>query len=316
MDILVVLEDNRGSLHRMSKEAIAGAQKMGGSISALAIGVNADAMAGELSGVDLTEVITINHDLVSSYNADGYSEVVKQVIESESPQTIVIGHSYQTRDFMPRVSAKLDIPFIPDIISMDDGIVKQVLNAKLNALVTTSADQVILSFQSATFSEEAMVTGSCLARSIEVNLDSSIVRSEAEDPFQEDAGDVDLESAELIVSIGRGIEKEENISMAFDLAKVLGAEVSASRPVVDSGWVESFRQVGSSGQTVAPKLYFSLGISGAIQHVVGIKGSKNILAINKDPDAPIFEIADYAVVGDLLDIIPKLIEALKTEKDL
>jgi electron transfer flavoprotein alpha subunit len=316
MDILVVLEDNRGSLHRMSKEAIAGAQKMGGSIAALAIGVNADAMAGELSGVDITEVITINHDLVSSYNADGYSDVVCQVIKSESPKTIVAGHSYQTRDFMPRVSAKLDIPFIPDIISMDDGIVKQVLNAKLNALVTTSADQVILSFQSATFSEEAMVTGSCLTRSIEVNLDSSIVRSEAEDPFQEDAGDVDLESAELIVSIGRGIEKEENISMAFDLAKVLGAEVSASRPVVDSDWVESFRQVGSSGQTVAPKLYFSLGISGAIQHVVGMKGSKNILAINKDPDAPIFEIADYAVVGDLLDIIPKLIEALQTEKDL
>ena len=316
MDILVVLEDNRGSLHRMSKEAIAGAQKMGGSIAALAIGVNADAMAGELSGVDITEVITINHDLVSSYNADGYSDVVSQVIKSESPKTIIAGHSYQTRDFMPRVSAKLDIPFIPDIISMDDGIVKQVLNAKLNALITTSADQVILSFQSATFSEEAMVTGSCLTRSNEVNLDSSIVRSEAEDPFQEDAGDVDLESAELIVSIGRGIEKEENISMAFDLAKVLGAEVSASRPVVDSDWVESFRQVGSSGQTVAPKLYFSLGISGAIQHVVGMKGSKNILAINKDPDAPIFEIADYAVVGDLLDIIPKLIEALQTEKDL
>ena len=310
MDILVVLEDNRGSLHRMSKEAIAGAQKMGGSISALAIGSNADALAGELSGVDLAEVITVSHDLVSSYNADGYSEVVKQVIESESPQTIVIGHSYQTRDFMPRVSAKLDIPFIPDIISMDDGIVKQVLNAKLNALVTTSADQVILSFQSATFSEEAMVTGSCLTRSIEVNLDSSIVRSEAEDPFQEAAGGVDLESAELLVSIGRGIEKEENIQIAFDLAKALGAEVSASRPVVDSGWVEPFRQVGSSGQNVSPKLYFSLGISGAIQHVVGMKGSKNIIAINKDPDAPIFEIADYAVVGDVLEIVPKLIEAL------
>ena len=310
MDILVVLEDNRGSLHRMSKEAIAGAQKMGGSISALAIGVNADAMAGELSGVDITEVITINHDLVSSYNADGYSDVVSQVIKSESPKTIVAGHSYQTRDFMPRVSAKLDIPFIPDIISMDDGIVKQVLNAKLNALVTTSADQVILSFQSATFSEEAMVTGSCLTRSIEVNLDSSIVRSEAEEPFQEAAGDVDLESAELLVSIGRGIEKEENIQIAFDLAKALGAEVSASRPVVDSGWLEPFRQVGSSGQNVSPKLYFSLGISGAIQHVVGMKGSKNILAINKDPDAPIFEIADYAVVGDVLEIVPKLIEAL------
>ena len=310
MDILVVLEDNHGSLHRMSKEAIAGAQKMGGSISALAIGANADAMAGELSGVDITEVITINHDLVSSYNADGYSDVVSQVIKSESPKTIVAGHSYQTRDFMPRVSAKLDIPFIPDIISMDDGIVKQVLNAKLNALVTTSADQVILSFQSATFSEEAMVTGSCLTRSIEVNLDSSIVRSEAEEPFQEAAGGVDLESAELLVSIGRGIEKEENIQIAFDLAKALGAEVSASRPVVDSGWVEPFRQVGSSGQSVSPKLYFALGISGAIQHVVGMKGSENILAINKDSDAPIFEIADYAVVGDVLEIVPKLIEAL------
>jgi electron transfer flavoprotein alpha subunit len=310
MDILVVLEDNHGSLHRMSKEAIAGAQKMGGSISALAIGANADAMAGELSGVDITEVITINHDLVSSYNADGYSDVVSEVIKSESPKTIVAGHSYQTRDFMPRVSAKLDIPFIPDIISMDNGIVKQVLNAKLNALVTTSADQVILSFQSATFSEEAMVTGSCLTRSIEVNLDSSIVRSEAEEPFQEAAGGVDLESAELLVSIGRGIEKEENIQIAFDLAKALGAEVSASRPVVDSGWVEPFRQVGSSGQSVSPKLYFALGISGAIQHVVGMKGSENILAINKDSDAPIFEIADYAVVGDVLEIVPKLIEAL------
>lgn len=310
MDILVVLEDNRGSLHRMSKEAIAGAQKMGGSISALAIGANADAMVGELSGVDITEVITINHDLVSSYNADGYSDVVSEVIKSESPKTIVAGHSYQTRDFMPRVSAKLDIPFIPDIISMDNGIVKQVLNAKLNALVTTSTDQVILSFQSATFSEEAIVTGSCLTRSIEVNLDSSIVRSEAEEPFQEAAGGVDLESAELLVSIGRGIEKEENIQIAFDLAKALGAEVSASRPVVDSGWVEPFRQVGSSGQSVSPKLYFALGISGAIQHVVGMKGSENILAINKDSDAPIFEIADYAVVGDVLEIVPKLIEAL------
>jgi len=310
MDILVVLEDNHGSLHRMSKEAIAGAQKMGGSISALAIGANADAMAGELSGVDITEVITINHDLVSSYNADGYSDVVSEVIKSESPKTIVAGHSYQTRDFMPRVSAKLDIPFIPDIISMDNGIVKQVLNAKLNALVTTSADQVILSFQSATFSEEAMVTGSCLTRSIEVNLDSFIVRSEAEEPFQEAAGGVDLESAELLVSIGRGIEKKENIQIAFDLAKALGAEVSASRPVVDSGWVEPFRQVGSSGQSVSPKLYFALGISGAIQHVVGMKGSENILAINKDSDAPIFEIADYAVVGDVLEIVPKLIEAL------
>ena len=163
------------------------------------------------------------------------------------------------------------------------------------------------------FSEENIIPGSCSSKAFDVNLDSNIVRSKSEDPFQEDAGDVDLESADLLVSVGRGIEKEENIPMAFELAKVLGAEVSASRPVVDSGWIDSFRQVGSSGSNVAPKLYFSLGISGAIQHVVGMKGAKAILAINKDKDAPIFEIADYAVVGDVLEIVPKLTEVLKNQ---
>ena len=314
MDNLVVLEDNRGSLHRMSKEAIAGAQTLGGTVAALAIGENAQAMAHELSGVKLSEVITVNHELVSTYNADGYTEVVTQVAKAESPNLILTGHSYQTRDFMPRVSAKLDIPFIPDIIAVEGtSYIKQVLNAKLSAAVTTSVSSAILSFQSAAFSDEDIVEGSCTSKPFDADLSPQDVRSQSKEPFQEAAGDVDLESAELLVSIGRGIEKEENISMAFDLAKALGAEVCASRPVVDSGWVESFRQVGSSGQNVSPKLYFSLGISGAIQHVVGMKGSKNIMAVNKDPDAPIFELADYAVVGDLLEIIPKLVEALQTE---
>ena len=155
-----------------------------------------------------------------------------------------------------------------------------------------------------------MVKGTSTSESFDIDIDSSMIKSKSEEPFQESAAEVDLESAELIVSVGRGIEKEENISIAFDLAKEIGAEVSASRPVVDAGWLPSFRQVGSSGSTVSPKLYFSLGVSGAIQHVVGMKGSKNILAINKDPDAPIFEIADYAVIGDVLEIIPKLVETL------
>ena len=314
MDNLVVLEDNRGSLHRMSKEAIAGAQTLGGTVAALAIGDNAQAMANELSGVKLSEVITVDHELVSTYNADGYTEVVTQVAKAESPNLILTGHSYQTRDFMPRVSAKLDIPFIPDIIAVEGtSYIKQVLNAKMSAAVTTSVPSAILSFQSAAFSDEDIAEGSCTSKPFNADLSHQDVRSRSEEPFQEAAGDVDLESAELLISIGRGIEKEENITMAFDLAKALGAEVCASRPVVDSGWVESFRQVGSSGQNVSPKLYFSLGISGAIQHVVGMKGSKNIMAVNKDPDAPIFELADYAVVGDLLEIIPKLVEALQTE---
>ena len=311
MDILVILEESQGSLHRLSREAIVGAQKLGGSVAALAIGENADALASELSSYELKEILTTKHELLSSYSSDGYSEVVTQVINSTSPTTIVVGHTYQTRDFMPRVSARLDIPFIPDIISLsDEGFVKQVLNAKLNASVSSSSEQMILSFQSAAFNDEEIKAGSSSIRAIDIELDSSDVRSVSEEPFQEAAGDVDLENAELLVSVGRGIEKEENVHLAFDLAETMGAEVSASRPVVDSGWVDAFRQVGSSGHNVAPKLYFSLGVSGAIQHVVGMKGSKNIIAINKDPEAPIFELADYAVIGNVLEIVPKLIEAL------
>ena len=312
MNILVVIEDSRGSMHRMSKEAIVAAQKIGGNITALVIGDNADAISEELSSIDIERTLVVKHDLVSSYNSDGYAEVVTQVIKSMNPSTIIIGHTYQTRDFMPRVSARLDIPFIPDIVGLElDSYIKQVLNSKLNASIFSSADMKILSFQSACFSEEDMASGSSGSENIDFNPDPSLVRSSSEEPFQESAAEVDLESAELIVSVGRGIEKEENIPIAFDLASALGAEVSASRPVVDAGWMPSFRQVGSSGSTVSPKLYFSLGISGAIQHVVGMKGSKNILAINKDSDAPIFEIADYAVVGDVLEIVPKLIEALE-----
>ena len=314
MDVLVILEDSQGSLHRLSKEAIAGAQKSGASVTALAIGKNADALASELSNYDLEEVLIAKHELLLSYSADGYSETVKQLIKTESPSLIVAGHTYQTRDFMPRVSAKLDIPFIPDIVSLsDEGFVKQVLNAKLNASLSSTSDQKIVSFQSAAFNDEEIRSGSCSVRVFNVELDNSQVRSVSEEPFQEAIGDVDLESAEVLVSVGRGIEKEENVDLAFELAKAIGAEVSASRPVVDSGWIDSFRQVGSSGHNVAPKLYFSLGVSGAIQHVVGMKGSKNILAINKDPDAPIFEIADYAVIGNVLEIIPKLIETLNNK---
>ena len=314
MDVLVILEESQGSLHRLSREAIAGAQKLGASVAALAIGENADTLASELSSYDLEEVFTAKHELLSYYNADGYFETVIQLIRAESPALVVAGHTYQTRDFMPRVSAKLDIPFIPDIVSLsDEGFVKQVLNAKLNASLSSASDQIILSFQSAAFNDEEIKRGSCSARTFAVELDSSQVRSVSEEPFQEATGDVDLESAEVLVSVGRGIEKEEHVHLAFELAKAIGAEVCASRPVVDSGWIDSFRQVGSSGHNVAPKLYFSLGVSGAIQHVVGMKGSKNILAINKDADAPIFELADYAVVGNVLEIIPKLIEALNNK---
>ena len=312
MKSLVIIEHKNGVLHRMSREAISGAQKIGGDITALVIGENAESVSSELSNFQIEKTVIVDHELVPSYNVDGYKEIIKQVVDSISPNIIITGHTYQARDFMPRVSAALDIPFIPDIVELENSIyTKQVLNSKLNASISSSSDRVLISFQSASYSEEDVIKGSSPSESFNVNLDSSSIKSKSDDPFQESASEVDLESAELIVSVGRGIEKEENKSIAFDLAKVIGAEVSASRPVVDAGWLPSSRQVGSSGSTISPKLYLSLGVSGAIQHVVGMKGSKNILAINKDPDAPIFEIADYAVVGDLLEIVPKLITALQ-----
>ena len=312
MKSLVIIEHKNGVLHRMSREAISGAQKIGGDITALVIGENAESVSNELSNFQIEKTVIVDHELVPSYNVDGYKEIIRQIVDSISPNIIITGHTYQARDFMPRVSAALDIPFIPDIVELENSIyIKQVLNSKLNASISSSSDRVLISFQSASYSEEDIIKGSSRSESFDVDLDSSSIKSKSDDPFQESASEVDLESAELIVSVGRGIEKEENKSIAFDLAKVIGAEVSASRPVVDAGWLPSSRQVGSSGSTISPKLYLSLGVSGAIQHVVGMKGSKNILAINKDPDAPIFEIADYAVVGDLLEIVPKLITALQ-----
>ena len=312
MNILVVVENNMGTLHRLSLEAIAGSQKLGERVSVLLIGGGTEDIINQLKNYDLKTIITVEHELLSSYNADGYSETVKQVVLLTSPNAITAGHTYQTRDYMPRVSAKLGVPFIPDVIAANsNSYTKQILNAKLNAEMSTSSELFILSFQSATFSDNDLKLGSCEVESFQVELNLDIVRSITEDPFQDEQGDVDLENADVLISVGRGIEKAENVPLAFELAKKMGAEVSASRPVVDSGWIENYRQVGSSGSNVAPKLYFSLGISGAIQHVVGMKGSKKIMAINKDSDAPIFEIADYAIVGDVLEIVPKLIEALE-----
>ena len=312
MNILIIIEHKNGKMHRMSREAIVGAQKIGGQITAVVIGKDHGEVVNELLNYEIEKTIVVDHDLIPAYNADGYKEIVKQVFDFIDPKFIVAGHTYQSRDFIPRISAALDIPMLADLIEVKkDKYVKQVMNSKLSASITSNQDKAILTFQSASFSEEDIIKGSNSLEKFKVTLDPSLIKSKAENPFQETSSEVDLESADFIVSVGRGIEKEENKSIAFNLAQALGAEVSASRPVVDAGWLPSSRQVGSSGSTISPKLYFSLGVSGAIQHVVGMKGSKNILAINKDRDAPIFEISDYAVVGDVLEIVPKLVNKLK-----
>tara|TARA_B100001250_G_scaffold114514_1_gene96948 strand:- start:394 stop:1359 length:966 start_codon:yes stop_codon:yes gene_type:complete len=321
MSILIILEDNNGKIHRMGLESIAGAQKLASSTglktSAVVMGSNADALADEASQFDLEEVIRIKDELLSNYSSDGYAHAVKQIIDSESPTYVLFGHSYQVRDYVPKLSAKLMKPFLADNIALNVNgdtmtLTKQMFNAKLFSDVAPSdAGPHLISLQSAAYNADTIASGSPSVRDYEVSLDSSMLKTQSEEPFKESAEDLDLTAAELIVSVGRGIGKEENIPLAQEFAKTIGAELSSSRPVVDSGWLPSVHQVGSSGQSVSPKMYLALGISGAIQHVVGMKGSKNIVAINKDPDAPIFEIADYGVVGDVLEILPKLNEALK-----
>jgi len=325
MDILIVLEESNGQIHRMGLESIAAGQRlsdeMGLTAGALVLGGNADGLADQASKYQLGEVVKVNDALLGSYSADGYSEAVKQIIDQENPTYVLFGHTYQVRDYVPRLSAKLNKPFLVDNIAIrvENGqpiFTKQMFNAKLSADVEANGSgPFLVSFQSAAFSMDAAAAGSASIRESTVQLDTAMIRTKSEPPFQEEAGGVDLTSADIIVSIGRGIGKEENIPLAVELSKALGGELAASRPVVDSGWLPSAHQIGSSGQSVSPKLYLALGISGAIQHVVGMKGSKNIVTINKDPDAPIFEISDYGVVGDILEIIPKLTEAIQALKN-
>ncbi len=321
VDILVVCEDNKGAIHRLSLEAIAGAQKIGNecglSVGVLVLGENTSALSQQASQFNVNEVFSLENEHLNNYTADGYSAAVAEVITSESPKYVFFGHTYQIRDYVPRVAAKTKRPFLNDIVSYsisDSAPVfsKQAFNAKLVSELSSNNDgPVLVSFQSAAFSSDDIQSGTAEVKSVTADISPEQIRTIPEDSFQEAAGGVDLSSAELIVSIGRGIGKEENIPLAQELAQTIGAEMASSRPVVDSGWLEPHHQVGSSGQTVAPKLYLALGISGAIQHVVGMKGSKNIVVINKDPDAPLFELADYGVVGDVLEIIPKLTEALQ-----
>ena len=317
--ILVVLENQRGKIHPFSIEAVAAgqkfAEKLNCELSILCFGEKVDELKSQAQSFKANKLILAQHAMIDTYSADGYSKVLSDVISELSPKYVLMGHSYMVRDFLPRVSAKLNIPFVSDIISVDFNggphFSKQVFNAKLATSIEVSSEQALLSFQSAAFSSDDLKEGAPEEEvQFNVELSDNDIKSHSEPEFQESSSGVDLTAAELIVSIGRGIESEDNLPIMQSLADAMGAEVASSRPVVDMGWLPPYRQVGSSGQVVSPKLYFSLGVSGAIQHVVGMKGSKNILAINKDEDAPIFEIADYAVIGDVLEIVPKLTEEI------
>ena len=321
--ILVIAEQREGKLNRATWETIVGAQQLAQAASApitvLVPGTNAAGVAGELAAAQVQEVVTVEHAALEPYTPDGFAAALQAAIAQLSPAHVLLPHTYQTRDFAPKLAARLDRALLTDVTGVKDAggqpaFVRPMFQGKLTAdVVPQGPAPHFITFQIGAYRVDQVAKGASAApvRALAVNVDRSAVREKAEAPFQQAKQAVDLSQAERIVSVGRGIKEEANLAIARQLAEALGAEIAASRPICDAGWLPMERQVGSSGQTVAPKLYLALGISGAIQHLVGMKGSHTVVAINKDPDAPIFEIADYGIVGDLFEIVPAMIEALK-----
>jgi electron transfer flavoprotein alpha subunit len=323
MKILVVTELRQGKWNNASFETLAAAQQIAAqtasTVSALVIGKGVAGFAKELAGKNVAEVVSVEHDLLEAYTPDGYCAALKQVIEQCKPDLVLFPHTYQVRDFAPKLAAMLGKGMIGDCIGYrNEGgkliFVRQMFQGKTAADVTfAGAAPWFASFQSGAFRADLLTahpSGKAQVNAVAVTLNAAQIRTKPLDLFKEAKSAVDLTQAAIIVSIGRGIKAPENIPLAEAVAKAIGGEIAASRPICDEGWLPMERQIGSSGQTVAPKLYLALGISGAIQHVVGMKGARTIVAINKDANAPIFEIADYGVVGDIFEIMPALTEAL------
>lgn len=322
--ILAVLEQRAGAWNRMSFETLAAAQQVAGQLgltaSAAVVGAGVDALAAELASKQLEKVYAVEHDLLRDYTPDGYTVALRQVIEQAKPQLVLMPHTYQVRDFLPKLATSLGKVAVSDVIShrVESGqlvLVRQLFQGKVNADVRFAGDAPhFASLQAGAYRADQAAAGSAPVEKFAPQLSPDNIRTKPLELFRESARAVDLGAAEIIVSVGRGIKEADNIPLVQKLADALGAELAASRPICDAGWLPMERQVGSSGQTVAPKMYLAVGISGAIQHLVGMKGSRTIVAINKDANAPIFEVADYGIVGDLFQIVPELIDAIQKAK--
>ena len=324
--ILVIVEQREGKLNRVSWETLTAGQALaaetGWTLEAAVAGSGVASLANEVAGKKVAKVYALESPKLEPYTPDAFAAALKQFIASQQPKLVLMPHTYQVRDFVPKLATAMERAAITDCIGYKkDGnkllFTRQMFQGKLAADVTFTCDAPwFVTFQNGAFRGDKVEAGSAAAPVETVNIETAdgVVRNKPQEVFKEAKQAVDLAQAEIIVSVGRGIKEQKNIELAKQLAEALGGELAASRPICDSGWLPMDRQIGSSGQTVAPKLYLALGISGAIQHIVGMKGARTIIAINKDSEAPIFEIADYAVVGNLFDIVPPLIEEVKKAK--
>jgi electron transfer flavoprotein alpha subunit len=324
MSILAVMEQRGGVWNRMSFETLAAAQQLakelGSTACAAVVGDGVDGLAAELAAKQLEKVYAVENALLKDYTPDGYSLALRQLVEHAKPSVVIFPHSYQVRDFLPKLAASLGKVAVSDVIShrVENGhvvLVRQLFQGKINADVRFAGEMPhFASLQAGAYRADQVAAGSAPVEKFAPQIQAADIRTKPLELFRESQRAVDLSAAGIIVSVGRGIREADNIPLVQKLADALGAELAASRPICDAGWLPMERQVGSSGQTVAPKMYMAIGISGAIQHLVGMKGSRTVVAINKDPNAPIFEVADYGIVGDLFQIVPELIEAVNKAK--
>lgn len=315
--VLAVLEQRDGALHKLSLECLAAAQQFAQDLHVPVFAVVLGDAAPELSGYNIGKLHALKHPLLENYTPDAYTVALRQLIEQHQPRLVLFPHTYQVRDYAPKLATAMNRVLVSDCIGHRvDGeslvLIRQLFQGKINAEVRFEGEPpYFASVQAGAFRADSLVAGSASVEVMEPKIDASQVRTKPLELFRDADRAVDLGAAEVIVSVGRGIREEENIAVVKELAAALGAELAASRPICDAGWLPMERQVGSSGQTVAPKLYIAVGISGAIQHLVGMKGARTIVAINKDEEAPIFEVADYGIVGDLFQVVPAMVAALK-----
>ncbi len=324
--ILVVVEQREAKLNRASWETLVAGQAIaaatGWTLESAVVGSGVATIAGEVAAKKVAKVYAIESSRFEPYTPDAFKAGLQQFLEARKPKLVLMPHTYQVRDFVPKLATAMGRTVISDCIGFRNEneklvFTRQMFQGKFAADVSFTSDAPwFVTFQNGAFRADQVETGAVVApvEAVNVEIPESAIRNRPQAVFKEAKQAVDLTQAEIIVSVGRGIKEQKNIELAKQLADALGGELAASRPICDNGWLPMDRQIGSSGQTVAPKLYLALGISGAIQHIVGMKGSRSIVALNKDSEAPIFEIADYAVVGNLFDIIPPLIEEIKKAK--
>jgi electron transfer flavoprotein alpha subunit len=326
MSILVIVEQREGKLNRVSWETLTAGQAIaadtGWPLEAAVVGGSVASIAGEVAGKKVDKVYAVESSKLEPYTPDAFVDALKQFISTKQPKLVLMPHTYQVRDFIPKLATTLGRSAVSDVIGYKkEGeklfFTRQMFQGKFVADVSFSGDAPwFVTFQNGAFRGDKVEAGASAApvETVKIEIADGVVRNKPQEVFKEAKQAVDLTQAEIIVAVGRGIKEQKNIEIAKQLAEAIGGELAASRPICDSGWLPMDRQIGSSGQTVAPKVYLALGISGAIQHIVGMKGSRTIIAINKDSEAPIFEIADYAVVGNLFEVVPPLIEEVKKVK--